>query len=126
MAYCFYQGIGPPGRRLENKPQADALLAYAYDKRDVIVGEWFISERRTRLLARALDFATKEALQARQRLEHVWTGVNKIRHIVIDSGITDAHILQGRDLAQGPSEHPPGELAYVYFNKSNSKLSFFN
>jgi len=92
-------------------------LTYAYDTRDILVGEWFVSEHRCRSLARELEFAAKESLQIRQRLVHSWTGAEKIRHLIQESGVTDnvARIVQGRDLRPNV---PPVELAFIYANWS--------
>jgi hypothetical protein len=106
--------------QVETGTQADELLGYVYDTRDVVVLQWFTSDRRARLLAQALDRQRREVMCARRRLDAVWAAARVVRRAVEDSGLTDvSRTLAGRDLIE-TSEFPPNEIGYIYHDKSKT------
>lgn len=111
---------------MSNSAQADAILTYAYDSRDVIVGEWYTSERKYRRVLRLLEFQRKEVQQARRRLENAWLGVKKVRDIIQESGLTSNvdHITEGRDLPLGAPDKPPVDMACIYDDKGKTHTPY--
>lgn len=108
--------------------QADAILTYAYDSRDIIVGEWFTSERKYRRVLRLLEFQRKEVQQARRRLENAWSGVKRVRDVIHESGLTNNVdlITKGRDLSAGAPDQPPVDIAYIYVEGETQPLCYMH
>jgi hypothetical protein len=97
------------------KTKVDNLLAFAYDVRDVHLGELFLMERRYRRDMVSLELQRIAMHEARLRVSRDYSELARVKNVLNDKGFVDEVMKYSkRREAPGASDLPPSDLAFIY------------